>query len=143
MRSSAINAYQKAQVSALSSRQIEKITFERAVTELRAAADNVSDYQSYASALKFNQTLWTYIQASLCDKAVQIPEDIKATILSLSLFVDVQTIKSLALPNSDYLTPLIEINLNILYGLFPPTDSKPAVSSIADHTLYRIHPIKA
>ncbi len=84
MRSAAINAYKTAQMSAVPNEQIERIAFERAIGMLRRAAANVRDYHVYASALRFNQTLWTLIQAGLSDGDIQLPAHLKSNFLLLS-----------------------------------------------------------
>ena len=123
MRSAAIHAYQTAQASVISDNQVEKMAFERAIVLLKRAADNIRDFESYVSALKFNQTLWTLIQAGVCDGAIKLPAHLKTNMLNLSLFVDAQTFKALANPKADYLTPLIDINQNIAWGLSPQSDT--------------------
>ena len=123
MISAAINAYNKAQTSAISATHVEKMAFERAVGLLSRAANNIRDFDSYVSALKFNQTLWTLIQAGISDGDIQLPKNIKTNLLNLGSFVDAQTFKALADPNEAYLTSLIEIDLNIVGGLFSHSDS--------------------
>ena len=91
-----LQAYAQTQKSSMSSREIEAMAFTKAALMLDEASQSLDDYDSYASALKFNQLLWTIIQADIVDKENQLPPQIKANILSLSIFVDRQTIKALA-----------------------------------------------
>ena len=119
MNAIALNAYKTAQLSAISPKMIEKMAFERAVGLLRRAADNIRDFDSYVSALKFNQTLWTLIQAGISEGQIQVPSKVKMGLLNLSLFIDAHTYKALSNPNADHLEPLIDIDLNIVAGLFP------------------------
>lgn len=113
----AFNAYNKAQMSAIPAARVEKAAFERAVGLLSRAADNFRDFNSYVSALKFNQTLWTLIQAGISDGDIQLSAHLKTNLLNLGLFVDAQTFKALADPKAVYLSSLIEIDLNIVGGL--------------------------
>jgi flagellar protein FlaF len=57
-------------------------------------------------ALKYNQLLWSIIQADVAEKDNALPEELKANLMSLSIFVDKQTSKGLT-----------NINLNIAEGL--------------------------
>ena len=123
---SALQAYQRAQTSAMPPKQIEVTAFRRAAFMLKQAGQNVQEYGPYATALKHNQRLWTAIQAGLTGEACRVPQDIRSKMLDLSLFVDMQTLRALSKPNSKALTPLIEINLSMADGLAesgrrPPT----------------------
>ena len=98
-------------------REVEAMAFTKAALMLEEAKGQVDDYDSYAAALKFNQLLWTIIQADVVDKENQLPPQLKANILSLSIFVDRQTIKSLANTKAENLDSLININKNLAEGL--------------------------
>ena len=81
-----LQAYAQIQKSSMSSREIEAMAFTKAALMLDEAVQSLDDYDSYASALKFNQLLCTIIQADIVDKENQLPPQIKANILSLSIF---------------------------------------------------------
>ena len=117
MSQNKIQAYAQTQKSALSSREIEAMAFTKTALLLEDAKNNLEDYDSYASALKFNQLLWTIIQADVVDKENKLPDVLKANILSLSIFVDKQTIKALADSKAEHLETLININKNLAEGL--------------------------
>ncbi len=122
MSQNKVQAYAQTQKSALSSREIEAMAFTKAALLLENAKNNLEDYDSYASALKFNQLLWTIIQADVVDKENKLPDLLKANILSLSIFVDKQTIQALADSKAEHLETLININKNLAEGLM----TKPA-----------------
>ena len=63
-----IQAYAQTQKSSMSPREVEAMAFTKAALMLEEAKNNTDDYDSYASALKFNQLLWTIIQADIIDK---------------------------------------------------------------------------
>lgn len=130
MSQNKIQAYAQTQKSALSSREIEAMAFTKAALLLEDAKNNLEDYDSYASALKFNQLLWTIIQADVVDKENKLPDVLKANILSLSIFVDKQTIKALADSKAEHLETLININKNLAEGLM----TKPAAGELAEVT---------
>ncbi|MAF49840.1 MAG: flagellar protein FlaF [Rhodospirillaceae bacterium] len=112
-----IQAYAQTQKSSMSPREVEAMAFTKAALMLEEAKSNVDDYDSYASALKFNQLLWTIIQADVVDKENKLPPQIKANILSLSIFVDKQTVKALADTKTRHINTLININKNLAEGL--------------------------
>ena len=124
-----LQAYAQTQKSSMSSREIEAMAFTKAALKLEDAKKSLDDYDSYASALKFNQLLWTIIQADIVDQENQLPPQIKANILSLSIFVDRQTIKALADTDEKHLEVLIGINKNLAEGLMTQADDQQVQSS--------------
>ena len=105
-----LQAYAQTQKSSMSSREIEAMAFTKAALKLEDTKKSLDDYDAYASALKFNQLLWTIIQADIVDQENQLPDQLKANILSLSIFVDRQTIKALSDTSEKHLDVLININ---------------------------------
>ena len=101
----------------MSPREVEAMAFTKAALMLEEAKNNTDDYDNYASALKFNQLLWTIIQADIVDKKNQLPPQLKANILSLSIFVDKQTVKALADTKTRHIDSLVSINKNLAEGL--------------------------
>ncbi len=122
-----VHAYAQTQKASMSPREIEAMAFTKAALMLEDAKKNLEDYDNYAAALKFNQLLWTIIQADVVDKENKLPAALKANILSLSIFVDKQTIKALADTKERHLDSLISINKNLAEGLMTqPTPAEPA-----------------
>jgi flagellar protein FlaF len=119
-----IQAYAQTQKSSLSPREVEAMAFTKAALMLEEAKNNTDDYDSYASALKFNQLLWTIIQADIVDKENELPPQLKANILSLSIFVDKQTVKALADTKTRHIESLININKNLAEGLMVKVDGE-------------------
>ena len=112
-----LQAYGQAQNMALPPRHAEAMAFAKAVALLNqaGAADEAA---AYASALEFNQLLWTIVQADVAGPDNALPKDLRKTLLSLSVFVDRQTVAALADPTAERLAPLIRINENMAKGLF-------------------------
>jgi flagellar biosynthesis regulator FlaF len=73
---------------------------------------------SYSPALGFNQLLWTIVQADVAGLGNALPEGLRKTLLSLSVFVDRQTLAAFADPTTEQLMPLTRNNENIAKGLF-------------------------
>lgn len=123
-----IDAYGRAQKLGLSQRATEAMAFVKAERMLEEAKENAGEPDNYESALKFNQRLWTLIQAALVEEGNQLPAFLKANILSLSIFVDRQTLKAFADPKADKLDILISINKNIASGLLSSAESSDEIN---------------
>ena len=112
-----VSAYQSQQRQNLTPREAEAMAFTKAAVMMEDARKDPTDYELFSQALRFNHLLWTIIQADITDKANQLPPEIKANVLSLSIFVDKQTTQALAEGDPDLLKTLININRNMAEGL--------------------------
>jgi flagellar protein FlaF len=112
-----IGAYQQQQKRNLTPREVEAMAFTKAALLLEEAKGKSKNVDEYAKALRFNHLLWTIIQADLTDPANQLPDEIKANVMSLSIFVDKQTTKALRSTDPKELDILITINRNLAAGL--------------------------
>ena len=111
------NAYQKTSKLAASPRSAEAEAFSKAARLLHQAKSGPFDYDNYAAALRFNQRLWTIIQADLGRDGMHLSAELRSDILNLSLFVDKQTLKALADPKVEHLGALVDIDRAIARGL--------------------------
>ncbi|MEQ8711119.1 MAG: flagellar biosynthesis regulator FlaF [Rhodospirillales bacterium] len=114
---SGIAAYQATQKKSLSPREVEAMAFTKAALMMEDAQKAPDDYDKYAQALRFNQLLWTIIQADVTDPANQLPPELKANVVSLSIFVDKHTGSALLEGKPEMLNVLININRNLAEGL--------------------------
>ena len=110
-------AYGQAQRAAFLPRQVEATAFAKAAALLAEAATRVQEFGAYRAALRFNRLIWTLIQADLARPDNGLSDQVKAKLLSLSVFVDKQTVAALAAPSAARLESLIEIDRNIAQGL--------------------------
>ena len=111
------DAYRQTSKLALPPRVAEAEAFIKAARLLNQAKTGSFDYDAYASALRFNQTLWTIIQADLGRDGSRLPAGLRSDILNLSLYVDKQTLKALSDPKAEYQGALVEIDRTIARGL--------------------------
>ena len=118
-----IDAYRRTSKLALPPRAAEAEAFTKAARLLSQARRDRFDYDAYAATLRFNQQLWTIIQAEQAPVSPSadtlLPPDLRRDTLNLSLFVDKQTIKALSDPEVSHLDSLIEINRAMARGLTP------------------------
>ena len=112
-----VAAYQQQQKRNLSPREVEAMAFTKAALMLEDAKKKTGNIEEYAKALRFNHLLWTIIQADLTEPDNQLPPEIKANVMSLSIFVDKQTTKALRTSAPGDLDVLININRNLAAGL--------------------------
>jgi len=117
MANEQIRAYQQAQKVNLSGRELEAMAFTRAALKLEDAKKLTDNPAEFGKALRFNHLLWTIIQADIVEPDNKLPPEIKANIMSLSIFVDKQTAKALRVRNPADLDVLININRNLAAGL--------------------------
>ncbi len=119
MRPNPTDAYRQTSRLAPSPRAAEAEAFSKAARLLNQARAGAFDYDTYASALRFNQTLWTIIQADLGRGGIHLPAGLRRDILNLSLYVDKQTRKALADPKAEHRGALVAIDRTITRGLTP------------------------
>jgi flagellar protein FlaF len=112
-----VAVYQQQQKRNLSPREVEAMAFTKAALLLEDAKKQTGNIEEYAKALRFNHLLWTIIQADLTEPENQLPPEIKANVMSLSIFVDKQTTKALRSSSAADLDVLININRNLAAGL--------------------------
>lgn len=117
MSKNKVAAYQQQQKRNLSPREVEAMAFTKAAVLLEDAKQHVNNIDEYSKALRFNHLLWTIIQADLTEPENELPDEIKANVMSLSIFVDKQTTKALRSSTPGDLDVLININRNLAAGL--------------------------
>ncbi|MBC8445116.1 MAG: flagellar biosynthesis regulator FlaF [Rhodospirillaceae bacterium] len=118
MSSDLTKSYARIQKSTPGGRHGEAAAFVETARKIHEAAQAPIDVSAYARSLQNNQKLWTLLQASLLEDEGRLPEDLRQDILKLSIFVDKQTLKALALPSFENVASLIDINRNMAGGLF-------------------------
>src|SRR5688572_8696807 len=112
-----VAVYQQQQKRNLTPREVEAMAFTKAALLLEDAKKHTGNIEEFAKALRFNHLLWTIIQADLTEPDNQLPPEIKANVMSLSIFVDKQTTKALRSSVAADLDVLININRNLAAGL--------------------------
>ncbi len=111
-----LQAYQQAATRAENPRDLEYRLFAQVTRALmEAAALDKSEIGQRADALDWNRRLWATLGADCSDPGNQLPKPLRASFISLAIFVDKHT--SLAIRNKEEIEPLIEINRMIMQGL--------------------------
>jgi flagellar biosynthesis activator protein FlaF len=128
-----VAAYAQQQKRNLTPREVEAMAFTKAALLLEDAKKAAGNIEEYSKALRFNHLLWTIIQADLTEPDNNLPPEIKANVMSLSIFVDKQTTKALRTTSGADLDVLININRNLAAGLrtSPQAAAQPQAQPIA------------
>jgi len=117
-------AYQSSQKLGAGARQTEARALLEAARRMSAVPAEDADFTEYRAALRLNWRLWTIIQSDIVSDENALPSEIKANVMSLSIFIDKHTVGALAEPALKKLDVLIEINRNIASGLMETPDQE-------------------
>ncbi len=98
-------------------REMDAAAFSQAAYVMDQARQKLDDKELGERALKYNQMLWSIVQADVSQSDNALPEELKANLMSLSIYVDKQTTKGLSNPSDELFDGLISMNLNIAEGL--------------------------
>lgn len=110
-----LQAYQKAQRQSESPRDAEYRLFGQ-VTHALIEADKVrSDFKKLVDALDWNRRLWSTLAVDCSTSANQLPPNVRAQIISLSIWVS--RFSSEVAKSRGSLEPLIDVNRAIMQGL--------------------------
>jgi flagellar biosynthesis activator protein FlaF len=115
-----VEAYKRTQKSTMSGREIEASVLTQAAIKLLNCQDRWGTEGHEAridEALRFNQLIWSIFQGELSKPDNPLPKKVREDLLSLSVFIDKRIFEVMAYPESDKITILININLNLAAGL--------------------------
>ena len=113
-----LQAYQQAAQRAESPRDTEYRLFTEVTRALMdAAAADKGDLKTRVTALDWNRRLWTALATDCASPHNSLPEGVRASIISLSMFVGRHTSETIRGAGS--LDLLIDVNRTIMQGLSP------------------------
>ena len=113
-----LRAYQQAAQRAESPREAEYRLFAQVTRALMEASKaDVFDFATRMDALDWNRRLWMALGEDCASPGNQLPEALRAQIISLSIWVQKHT--SLVIRREEDFEALIEINRIIIQGLAP------------------------
>lgn len=120
-----LQAYQQAATRAESPRDVEYRLFGQVTRALMEAAEmDPSDIAGRMDALDWNRRLWSVLANDCSSPTNQLPIQLRANIISLSLWVSRHT--SAIMRNEAEFTPLIEVNRMMMQGLQPRGETSAA-----------------
>jgi flagellar protein FlaF len=120
-----VQAYQQAAARAESPRDIEYRLFGQVTRALMTASEaQAADIGARMDALDWNRRLWSVLAADCASAGNQLPEQLRANIISLSMWVNRHT--SAIMRNEAEFAPLIDVNRMIMQGLEPRGEASAA-----------------
>jgi flagellar protein FlaF len=118
-----LQAYQRTAQSAENPRETEYRLFGQVTRALMAAAEaDEQDLQTRIAALDWNRRLWGALASDCARQDNQLPEALRASIISLSLWVSRHC--SAVMRREEGFQPLIDVNRIIMQGLSPTPRSE-------------------
>jgi len=111
----AVTAYQKAQRAAESPRNSEYRLFGQVTGALLDAQSAGAKGTSLIDAIDWNRRLWSTLAVDCMNDGNQLPKELRAQIISLSLWVTKYS--SQVMQEGVSIEPLIDINRTIMQGL--------------------------
>ena len=131
-----VNKYKATQASTENPRQTEYRLFAEvtkalmAVSEVAVVSKGLRPKEFY-KAVDWNRRLWLALQVDIASSENQFPDSLKATIASISIWVDKHS--RMVLRGEKTLEPLISVNRSIMEGLSaePPQHSAPSTGASA------------
>lgn len=120
MYNNALNAYKSVEKATVSGRETEARVLTEGAIKLRSCQKKWADAnraEMLDEALKYNQRIWTILQAELGKAENPLPDPIKLDLLRLSSFIDKRIFDVMGSPAPEKLDILIKINENIAAGL--------------------------
>ena len=121
-----LQAYQQAVQRAEGPRDTEYRLFAE-VTRALIDAAGASDLKTRVHALDWNRRLWTALATDCSSSDNRLPDQLRASIISLSMFVGRHTSETIRGGGS--LDLLIEVNRAIMQGLKPGAGAPPAAKA--------------
>ena len=110
-----IQAYQRAATQAESPRELEYRAFGQVTAGLVRAKEQQREPSLLAEALDANRRLWNILSADCSAPGNQLPMNLRAQIISLSLWVS--RYSSDVLRSGADMDPLIDVNRSMMEGL--------------------------
>jgi len=111
----AVTAYQKAQRAAENPRNSEYRLFGQVTGALLDAQNAGAKGKSLIDAIDWNRRLWSTLAVDCMNDGNQLPKELRAQIISLSLWVTKYS--SQVMQEGVSIEPLIDINRTIMQGL--------------------------
>ncbi len=117
-----LNAYQTAATRNEDPRSTEYRLFAQVTRALMEASQTEkTDLAARIDALDWNRRVWTNLAADCASQDNQLPDQVRAGIISLSIFVSKHT--SVVMRGNDDFETLIDINKTIMQGLAPQANA--------------------
>jgi flagellar protein FlaF len=108
-----VDKYRQAQQTTENPRDVEYRLFARVTNALMTNQDPKTT--GFIQAIDWNRRLWLTLQSDLADEGNKLPKELRAQLISLSIWVDKHSRK--AMRGEETIQPLIDVNRAIMEGL--------------------------
>jgi flagellar protein FlaF len=108
-----VDKYRQAQQTTENPRDVEYRLFARVTNALMTNQDPKTT--GFIQAIDWNRRLWLTLQSDLADEGNKLPRELRAQLISLSIWVDKHSRK--AMRGEETIQPLIDVNRAIMEGL--------------------------
>ena len=113
-----LQQYSHNEVSSLSQIELESRALIRTASALNIIKENWdSKKNELDAALEKNRKLWTIIVSAMQEQNCPQPQEVRANIINLGIFIFKRTVSIMIDPKTESLGVLIDINMNIAKGL--------------------------
>ena len=113
-----LQQYSHNEVSSLNQVELESRALIRTASALNLIKENWETRKSELDeALEKNRKLWTIIVSAMQEKNCPQPQEVRANIINLGVFIFKRTVSIMVDPKPESLGVLIDINMNIAKGL--------------------------
>ena len=121
-------AYKSVQNTTENPRDIEYRLLAQVTASLMAARENPKDFTKRVEAILWNRDVWSALRVDLSDTENQLPKQLRASLISISLWMEKET--RALLDNRGDMDAMIDINRNIMAGLKPDNgdSNEPGIS---------------
>lgn len=121
-------AYGSAQHKTDDPRDLEYRLLAQVTGALIKCKESSSDLRALIDAALWNRDVWSALRVDLSDENNGLPKSLRAAIISVSIWVEKETLR--IMDGQGDLEALIDINRNIMAGLKPESvqDLSPAIS---------------
>ena len=120
-------AYKSASTQTTDTRDVEYRLLAQVTGALIQAKEDPSNFSKRCEAACWNRDIWSALRVDLSHETNQLPKDLRASLISVSLFIEKETYA--VMDNTGDIDTLIEINRNIMAGLKPELHDAPPVAS--------------
>ena len=97
-------------------RSHERELLERAMHSIRQADEDPGNAVLRVSAIQFNVRVWSFFLQDLSDDENQLPDDLKATLISIGIFI-LKHLQKMRGESQLSFGPVLSINETIMKGL--------------------------
>lgn len=128
MRNLANQHYAQLRMKTLSGREIEAAVLEKAAFQLQRAKARMKPQvldSDTEEALNFNKRVWDVLRADWQQPGNNLPQALRESLLSLSVFMTKHFLAFRANPDPQGLDVIIQINENLVKGLRPAATETP------------------